>query len=138
MAPESEKESHPEEPKSPTPKNSSAPSTRPCSSPSDHADKSQSVGHVVDEVVHGVKAAIDGVLSWAEDKVEGLSAKQDDTGPYSSPALCAPSDMDPIASGILPGMPGMHSEKTHENSQEETQGGPSGKVGNTDERERRE
>lgn len=63
------------------------------------------MGQVVDGVVNGVKAAIDGVLTWAEEKVEELGAEQEDTGPYSSPALCAPSDLDPIASGVLPAMP---------------------------------
>jgi len=97
----SEEEARPEEsPKSPA---STKPS--PTAPAEDKTHASPSVGHVVDGVVSGVKAAIDGVLTWAEDKVEELGAEPEDTGPYSSPALCAPSDLDPIASGVLPAMP---------------------------------
>jgi hypothetical protein len=60
---------------------------------------------VVEEIAHGVKVAVDGAVAWAEKKVEELTSEGDSTGPYTSPATCAPSDMDVIASGVLPGMP---------------------------------
>lgn len=49
--------------------------------------------------------AVDGALEWAEKKAEQLGEETDDTGPYASPATCAPTDLDPIASGVLPAMP---------------------------------
>ncbi|KAH9869313.1 hypothetical protein IAQ61_006519 [Plenodomus lingam] len=134
-APDAEKGQPPsDKTKSATPKKSPVPTTRPGSPPSDEADNTHSVGQVVEKVVHEVKAVIDGVLSWAEDKADGLSAKQDDTGPYSSPALCAPSDMDPIASGILPAMP---SEDAREHDRETRQDEKSSKVVSEDNRERK-
>ncbi|KAF2853676.1 hypothetical protein T440DRAFT_389173, partial [Plenodomus tracheiphilus IPT5] len=114
-------------------KKSALPSSTP-SSPNAKSDVPQSVGQVVDGVVNGVKSAIDGVISWAEEKVEGLSAEQDNTGPYSSPALCAPSDLDPIASGILPAMP---SETTHENEEKETKNGENVEAVKKDDTERK-
>jgi hypothetical protein len=48
---------------------------------------------------------VDGAVAWAEKKVEKLTSEGDSTGPYTSPATCAPSDMDVIASGVLPAMP---------------------------------
>lgn len=95
-------------------------STTPSRSAEEKPRASPSVGHVVDGVVNGVKAAIDGVLTWAEDKVEELGAEPEDTGPYSSPALCAPSDLDPIASGVLPAMPS--AENAVERSENQGQG----------------
>jgi hypothetical protein len=59
---------------------------------------------IVSEVVQSVKSAIDSAITWAETKAESLSAEQDSTGPYASPATCMPSDIDVIASGILPAM----------------------------------
>ena len=34
-----------------------------------------------------------------------MSSEQDSVGPYTSPAMCVPSDLDVIASGVLPAMP---------------------------------
>jgi hypothetical protein len=59
---------------------------------------------IVSEVVRSVKSAVDSAITWAETKAESLSAEQDSTGPYASPATCMPSDLDVIASGILPAM----------------------------------
>lgn len=54
-----------------------------------------------EEVAKGVKSVVDEAVAWAEEKVGKLSAKEEDgTGPYGSPATCAPSDLDPIATGI--------------------------------------
>ncbi|KAF2477815.1 uncharacterized protein BDR25DRAFT_338554 [Lindgomyces ingoldianus] len=54
-----------------------------------------------------VKKIVDDAVSWAEEKFEKLSVEQGQgVGPYASPATCAPSDLDPIASGVLPAMPG--------------------------------
>ncbi|KAI8939096.1 hypothetical protein NX059_004934 [Plenodomus lindquistii] len=100
---------------------SPAPSSRPSSPHDNETDGPQSVGQVVDSVVNGVKATIDGVLTWAEEKVEGLSAEPGDTGPYSSPALCAPSDLDPIASGVLPTMPSENHQKEHQGDAHDTE-----------------
>ncbi|KAG9190233.1 hypothetical protein G6011_08321 [Alternaria panax] len=60
---------------------------------------------IVSEVVQSVKTAVDSAIAWAETKVDSLSAEQNSTGPYTSPATCMPSDLDVIASGILPAMP---------------------------------
>jgi hypothetical protein len=60
---------------------------------------------IVSEVVQTVKTAVDGAIAWAERKADKLSTEQDTTGPYTSPATCMPSDLDVIASGILPAMP---------------------------------
>jgi hypothetical protein len=60
---------------------------------------------IVSEVAQSVKSAVDTAIAWAETKVESLSAEHDSTGPYTSPATCMPSDLDAIASGILPAMP---------------------------------
>jgi hypothetical protein len=61
----------------------------------------------VDDVVQSVKTAVDGALTWAEKKVDQMSSGKDHeiSGPYTSPATCVPSDLDVIASGILPAMP---------------------------------
>ena len=64
-------------------------------------DGTQSAAKVVEDVVHGVKAAVDGAIAWAEKKADALSSESDRTGPYTSPATCVPSDLDPIASGAL-------------------------------------
>jgi hypothetical protein len=60
---------------------------------------------IVSEVAQSVKSAVDTAIAWAETKAESLSAEHDSTGPYASPATCMPSDLDAIASGILPAMP---------------------------------
>jgi len=60
---------------------------------------------IVSDVVETVKTAVDSAIAWAEQKVDKLSAEQDTTGPYTSPATCMPSDLDAIASGILPALP---------------------------------
>jgi hypothetical protein len=52
-------------------------------------------------VAHSVKTAVDGAFAWAEKKARELSSASDSTGPYTSQATCAPSDLDPIASGVL-------------------------------------
>ena len=57
---------------------------------------------MVQEMVNGVKTAIQGAVAWTEKKADELVSKDDSTGPYASPATCAVSDLDPIASGILP------------------------------------
>ena len=66
---------------------------------------------MVEELAHGVKVVVDGAVAWAERKVEKLTAENDSTGPYTSPATCAPSDMDVIASGILPALPKEEKER---------------------------
>ncbi|KAI4670754.1 uncharacterized protein J4E88_009847 [Alternaria novae-zelandiae] len=60
---------------------------------------------IVSDVVETVRTAVDCAIAWAEQKVDKLSAEQDTTGPYASPATCMPSDLDAIASGILPALP---------------------------------
>jgi hypothetical protein len=62
----------------------------------------ESATKIIKEVVHGVKVAVDGAVAWAEKKAEELSSVSDNYGPYTSPAKCAPSDLNPIASGALP------------------------------------
>lgn len=52
-----------------------------------------------------MKAAVDGAIAWAEKKADDLSSESDSTGPYTSPATCMQSDLDPIAGGIVPAMP---------------------------------
>jgi hypothetical protein len=56
----------------------------------------------LEDVAHGVKVTVEEVFAWAEEEVEKLGKQSDDTGPYASPATCAPSDSDPIGSGVLP------------------------------------
>lgn len=70
-----------------------------------------SVAGVAKGVVRGVKTAVDEAVAWAEKKGGNLSAADDGTGPYASPGTCAPSDLDPIASGILPAMPAHKASK---------------------------
>ncbi|KAH7551568.1 hypothetical protein BM1_09884 [Bipolaris maydis] len=60
---------------------------------------------LLSEVIQGAKSAVDDVLSWAEKKVGSLDSEKGGAGPYDSPATCMPSDLDAIASGILPAMP---------------------------------
>lgn len=68
-------------------------------------DGTASAAKAVEDVAHEVKVAVDKALDWAEKKADKLSDEADTTGPYTSPATCAPTDMDPIASGFLPAMP---------------------------------
>ncbi|KAF2134520.1 hypothetical protein P153DRAFT_352507 [Dothidotthia symphoricarpi CBS 119687] len=65
----------------------------------------------VEEVVHSVQTVVHDVVAWTEKKAEELSAEVDSTGPYTSPATCAPSDFDPIASGMLPVMAKMQQDE---------------------------
>ncbi|KAF2640295.1 hypothetical protein P280DRAFT_526603 [Massarina eburnea CBS 473.64] len=61
--------------------------------------------HVAEVVAKGVKEAVTEAVAWADKKVDKLSeTNEDGTGPYGSPATCAPSDFDVIATGVLPGM----------------------------------
>ena len=60
---------------------------------------------IVSDVVGTVKTAADSAIAWAEQKVDKLSTERDNTGPYASLATCMPSDLDAIASGILPALP---------------------------------
>ncbi|KAF1834851.1 hypothetical protein BDW02DRAFT_497354 [Decorospora gaudefroyi] len=78
-----------------------------CTPFGERTDGTETAGKFVEEVVHGVKTAVDGALTWAEKKVDGmgLDQEQERTGPYTSPSTCMPSDLDAIASGILPAMP---------------------------------
>ena len=51
------------------------------------------------------KAAINEAVAWVEQKADKLSNEDEDgVGPYASPGLCAPSDLDVIATGVLPTM----------------------------------
>jgi hypothetical protein len=72
-----------------------------------------------------VKNALDEAIAWAEEKAEQLSAGSDSTGSYTSPVTCAPSDLDPIANGVLPAMP---------MQEKETQGGSAKKQDTHDEK----
>ncbi|KAI4952865.1 hypothetical protein J4E86_006401 [Alternaria arbusti] len=69
------------------------------------SEATPTVATIVSDVVETVKTAVDSAIAWAEQKVDKLSAEQDTTGPYASPATCMPSDLDAIASGILPALP---------------------------------
>jgi hypothetical protein len=52
-----------------------------------------------------MKAVINEAIGWADRKAGDLSAdKEEGAGPYGSPATCVPSDLDPIASRVLPAM----------------------------------
>lgn len=68
----------------------------------------------LEDVTHGVKVAVEEVFAWAEEKVEKLGRQSDDTGPYTSPATCAPSDLDPIESGVLAAVPKQESKSIDE------------------------
>lgn len=56
-------------------------------------------------MIQGAKTAVDDALAWAEKKVGSLDSEKGGAGPYDSPATCMPSDLDAIASGILPSIP---------------------------------
>jgi hypothetical protein len=54
------------------------------------------------KVVEDVKTTVDDAAGWGEKKAEDLS-KEDErgVGPYANPATCVPSDLDPLAIGIM-------------------------------------
>lgn len=60
------------------------------------------------------KAATDEAIAWVEQKAEKLGNEDEEgVGPYASPGLCAPSDLDGIATGVLPALSSQESgEKT--------------------------
>ncbi|PVI00533.1 hypothetical protein DM02DRAFT_628480 [Periconia macrospinosa] len=77
----------------------------------------------VEEVAKGVKTAVTGAVAWVEDKATAMSEKQEDgTGPYSSPGTCAPSDLDVIATGVLPAMPPQESRDGNMTKHDEQEG----------------
>ncbi|EOA84975.1 hypothetical protein ACJQWK_06571 [Exserohilum turcicum] len=86
-----------------TPADSSSESTAPTAT--DSKGETAGATTLVAEVLQGAKSAVDDALTWAEKKVGSLGLEQGSTGPYDSPATCMPSDLDAIASGILPAMP---------------------------------
>jgi hypothetical protein len=98
----------------------------------ERTEGTDSTAKLVEDVVHGVKAAVDGALAWAEKKVDELSAEKESTGPYTSPATCMPSDFDPIAGGMLPAMqpeasPTIKVEQGQKNDQENDENEKNGK-----------
>ncbi|CAO2654325.1 Nn.00g110580.m01.CDS01 [Neocucurbitaria sp. VM-36] len=98
-------------------------STKPATPFGERTDGTESAARLVDSAVRGMKVAVDGALAWAEKKTDELSAEEDSTGPYTSPATCVPSDLDAIASGILPAMPTQRQSERHEggaNQQKQT------------------
>lgn len=62
----------------------------------------EEVAQVVEGMVEGVKAVLHEAVVWTEKKAEELAHSEDHAGPYDSPALCAGSDLDAIATGVLP------------------------------------
>ena len=57
------------------------------------------------DIAKGVETAVIEAVAWAEKKVDELGKKEEGgVGPYASPATCAPSELDPIAGGVLPSM----------------------------------
>jgi hypothetical protein len=64
-----------------------------------------------------VKAVVGGAIAWTEKKVDDLSSEADSIGPYTSQATCVPSDLDPIASGVLAAMPLQRMDGTDESVQ---------------------
>lgn len=82
-------------------------------------DGTQSAAKAIEGVVHGVKVAVDGAIAWAGKKVDDLSLEADSTGPYTSQATCAPSDLDPIAGGILAAMSMQGTDGTNESTQQQ-------------------
>jgi hypothetical protein len=85
---------------------------------------------LVSEVIHSAKTAVDDALSWAEKKVGSLGSGKGGTGPYDSPATCAPSDLDAITSSILPAVPKKsYKDKDARMEGNEIQGTKEGKPG---------
>jgi hypothetical protein len=76
--------------------------TKPTTPLGERTDGTGSAAKIVEDVVRGVKTAVQGVVAWTEKKADDLVSFEDGTGPYASPATCVVSDLDPIASGILP------------------------------------
>ncbi len=56
----------------------------------ERADGTEFVTKFVEEVVYGVKTAVDGAIAWAEKKADDLSSEKDNVGSYASPATCVP------------------------------------------------
>lgn len=57
-------------------------------------------------VAEGVGVAVKGAVNWASKKLEEVAKESDKgLGPYGSQATSAPSDFDPIASGVYSGQP---------------------------------
>ncbi|KAF2656023.1 hypothetical protein K491DRAFT_597678 [Lophiostoma macrostomum CBS 122681] len=60
---------------------------------------------VASDITEGMKTVINEAIVWADQKASDLGADEEKgAGPYASPATCTPSDLDPIASGVLPAM----------------------------------
>lgn len=75
---------------------------------------------VAGDIAKGVKAAVDEAVAWAEKKADKLSAEEGGVGPYASPATCIQtSDLDAIASGVLPAMPSQETENKGETGKPE-------------------
>jgi hypothetical protein len=72
---------------------------------------------------------VEEVIAWAERKIEKLVAESDETGPYTSHATCAPSDLDPIGSGVLAAVPAHGSQKTDEMSRKKSEDDIEGRKG---------
>jgi hypothetical protein len=62
----------------------------------------EEVAQVVENVVEGVKSVVHEAVAWTEKKADELAHTEDHAGPYDSPATCAGSDLDVIATGVLP------------------------------------
>lgn len=78
-----------------------------------------SAAKVAGDLAKGVKTVIDEAIEWTEKKVDELTVdKEEGVGPYASPATCVPSELDPIASGV---MPAMEAEKSKENAEQEAE-----------------
>jgi len=58
-------------------------------------------------------------MTWAEKKVDNLNPGQESSGPYTSPATCMPSDLDVIASGLMPAMQSIGQDSTKNDSTNE-------------------
>ncbi|PSN64636.1 hypothetical protein BS50DRAFT_78649 [Corynespora cassiicola Philippines] len=96
---------------------------------------SPSAAKVVEEVAQSVKAAVQEAVAWAGEKATKLSEKDEDgVGPYASPATCAPTDLDAIASGVLPAMPST-STSENEDSDKEAEGNGTSLKDEKDQRE---
>lgn len=100
---------------------------------------------LTEDIAKGVKdiakAAVNEAVAWVEQKAGKLSNEDEDgIGPYASPGLCAPRDLDAIATGVLPAMPshetgekGEARKLEHENATTDTNENDSGLKKPTDE-----
>ncbi|CAA9957285.1 hypothetical protein PTMSG1_00893 [Pyrenophora teres f. maculata] len=79
-------------------------------------EQTSAASTLVSEVVQSVKAAVDDALTWAENKVDGLNLGQESAGPYTSPATCMPSDLDVIASGLMPAVQSTMQDEKNDNT----------------------